>query len=125
MNIASYDEIAEWYDEFVRRDAFPGGIALLGVFELLGNVHGKNICDLACGQGIVARQLAQQGSQVTGVDISTKLLELARREEMAEPRGIVYVQDDAQSLNSLVDASFDMVLCNLALMDIPNIGAVF
>ncbi|MGF1472164.1 MAG: methyltransferase domain-containing protein [Rubrobacteraceae bacterium] len=30
---------------------------------------GLRVCDLACGQGIAARQLAKQGARVVGVDI--------------------------------------------------------
>lgn len=123
MSIARYDEIAEWYDEIIRNDTFPGSIALPGVFELLGDVRGRQLCDLACGQGVVARLLAKRGAKVVGIDTSAKLLEIAQRDESIEPLGIAYVQDDAQSLKTLADATFDSVLCNLALMDIPDIGA--
>jgi len=125
MTPARYDEIAEWYDESVRRKTLLHDLVIPSLFELMGDVQGKHICDLACGQGIVARQLAKRGALVVGVDISAKLLEVARCDEANEPSGIIYLQNDAQSLAGLEDASFDGVLCNLALMDIPDLHAAF
>lgn len=125
MTKARYDGIAEWYDESVRKGSLTHDILLPSLFALIGNVEGKRICDLACGQGVIARQLAKQGALVVGVDISEKLLEVARRDEEIEPSGIIYVQDDAQSLTSLRDATFDGVVCNLALMDIQDFSETF
>jgi hypothetical protein len=55
-----------------------------------------------------------------GVDLSAKLLEIARAEG---PPGIAYVCDDAQTLAAVNDAAFDGVVCNLSLMDIPDLRA--
>src|SRR5205814_1011030 len=40
-----------------------------------------------------------------------------------QPRGIAYVQGDAQRLDGVGDAGFDGVVCKMALMDIPDLGA--
>jgi 2-polyprenyl-3-methyl-5-hydroxy-6-metoxy-1,4-benzoquinol methylase len=125
MTQSRYDKIAEWYDESVRKGWLTHDIVLPDLFALIGDVGGKRICDLACGQGIIARQMARQGAFVVGVDISTKLLEVAKREEDVEPLGITYLQDDAQSLTGLEDDRFDGVVCNLALMDILDLSATF
>ena len=60
MTSAKYDEVAEWYDESVRRKTLLHDLVIPSLFELMGDVQGKHTCDLACGQGIVARQLARQ-----------------------------------------------------------------
>ena len=123
--MASYDTIATWYDESVRTGSLMHDVVMPVLFELLGDCRGKHVCDLACGQGIVARELARRGATVTGVDIADKLLEMARFEEVREPLGISYSHEDAQVLEGLQDASFDAVVCNMALMDIPDIRATF
>jgi ubiquinone/menaquinone biosynthesis C-methylase UbiE len=118
-----YDAIAAWYDEGIRRGGSIHEFVLPGLFELIGNTRGSKICDLACGQGVLARRLARQGAHVVGVDLSHALLQIAHREEHADPLGITYLHDDAQHLHRLADATFDGVVCNLALMDIaylPN-----
>jgi SAM-dependent methyltransferase len=93
------------------------------VLELLGD--GDDVLDLACGQGVLARELARSGRKVVGVDISAELIRLAREEEVREPLGIRYLVDDATTLAQLADASFDGVACNLALTDIDDLDSTF
>jgi len=123
--MSSYDEIAEWYDQSVRAGSLLHELVEPTLFALMGDVSGRRICDLACGQGIIARKIAQRGASVVGIDLSTKLLEIARREEQDKPLGIVYIHDDVQTLSTLKDAEFDGAVCNMALMDIPDIKATF
>jgi 2-polyprenyl-3-methyl-5-hydroxy-6-metoxy-1,4-benzoquinol methylase len=61
----------------------------------MGEIAGQRICDLACGQGRVARHLADLGARVVGIDLSAKLLAIARCSEESEPRGIEYVEASA------------------------------
>lgn len=124
MSRAAYDEIAGWYDEAVRKGPltpFHEWIVPI-LLDLADEVRGSRVCDLACGQGIVARRVAARGSSVVGVDISGKLLDLARRYEREEPLGISYLIDDARILGGLPDAGFDGVVCNMSLMDIPDLA---
>jgi len=79
VNHASYDGIAEWYDSYLRENPIYHEIVLPTLLELAGEVNGQAICDLACGQGWIARELARRGAQVTGVDLAEQLLVLARR----------------------------------------------
>lgn len=118
--MSPYDDIAEWYDGWVGEEVGQDPYFLL-VQALLGEVVGQRICDLACGQGRVARHLTDLGAQVVGVDLSARLLAIGRRHEVTEPRGVGYVQDDAQSLASIADDAFAGVICNMALMDVPNL----
>lgn len=121
MSASAYDEIAEWYDTWVGGGLSGGDQYFSAVQALLGDVSGLRVCDLACGQGKATRYLADQGAQVVGVDVSLKMLEIARRYEAAEPRGITYVQADVERPDALDGETFDGVVCNMALMDIPNL----
>jgi ubiquinone/menaquinone biosynthesis C-methylase UbiE len=120
-----YDRIAAWYDALVRSDSLAGSGMLHCLFDLVGEVDGLRICDLACGQGHITRELSRRGAQVVGVDLSSELIQIARRDETVEPLGIIYVIDDAQTLGTLPDEDFDGVVCNLALMDIPELESTF
>jgi 2-polyprenyl-3-methyl-5-hydroxy-6-metoxy-1,4-benzoquinol methylase len=117
----TYDDIAEWYDHWVGTHSMNEDPFFPAVESFMGEVAGKRICDLACGQGRVARQLADRGASVVGIDLSTKLLAIARCHEETDPRGIEYVQADAQRLDDKVFGLFDGVVCFLALMDIPDL----
>lgn len=121
MTISAYDEIAEWYDRWLGTHAMPDDPYFPAAEALMGALAGQRICDLACGQGRVARYLADRGAQVVGVDLSAKLLAIARHHEASEPRGITYLHADARRLNGVADASFDGVLCFMALMDIAEL----
>ncbi|MCI0396893.1 MAG: class I SAM-dependent methyltransferase, partial [Chloroflexi bacterium] len=122
---ASYDQIASWYEEQVRSNSLADSMAIPHLFDLLGDVEHLDICDLACGQGKVARQLAERGARVVGVDLSAGLLEIARRYEAERPLGITYLQGNAERLARLDEATFDGVVCHMALMDIPGLEATF
>jgi ubiquinone/menaquinone biosynthesis C-methylase UbiE len=86
-------------------------------------VSGLDVCDLGCGEGHLSRLLASHARSVTGIDISAQLLAEAQRQTAAE--NVRFVQDDAQQLSTQPDAAFDLVICNLALMDIPDLNAVY
>ena len=123
-HIQGYDGIAEWYDQCVRARTMLHDTVIDTLLSLAEEVRGLNLCDLACGQGVVAREVAKGGvASVCGVDLSSKLLDIAREEESREPLGIVYVHEDAQLLSSFSDGLFDGILCNLALMDIADLAA--
>ena len=121
MTITPYDRIADWYDNIVRTSWGNHEDELPLLSELVGDIKGKDICDLACGQGSITRRLAQAGARVVGVDISERLLEFAKKDEEAEPLGIRYIQDDAQHLDTLPDQSFDGVVCTWSLIDIEDL----
>ncbi|MBP1916712.1 ubiquinone/menaquinone biosynthesis C-methylase UbiE [Lederbergia galactosidilyticus] len=79
------------------------------------------ICDLGCGQGELSFRLSKLGAAVTGIDVSDKLLELARNKSGA----IKWVCDDAMKLKQIADNSFDVAISNLMLMDVPDFQSVF
>lgn len=123
MPIATYDTIAHWYDQQLRQGSAVHDLLLPDLLDLMADVQGRAVCDLACGQGVIARLLARRGAHVTGIDLAPAMLALAAQYEAAEPLGIAYQQDDAQALRAVSDASFDGVLCVLALVDIPDLAA--
>jgi ubiquinone/menaquinone biosynthesis C-methylase UbiE len=51
------------------------------------------------------------------------MIAAARRHEADEPLGIEYLVEDAATLRALPTAAFDLVTCQLGLMDIPDLTA--
>lgn len=125
MPDSRYDAIAGWYDVSVRSSGSLAERVAGHVIDMAADVAGQEVCDLACGQGLVARHLARRGARAVGIDLSPRLLEFARQEEAAEPLGIEYRLGDAQALDGIPADAFDGVTCSLALMDIPDLAAVF
>ena len=118
----SWSDIADWYDELLVAGSGPHEHALMCLDRLLPPiVEGTDALDVACGQGIVTRHLAGLGAKVTGTDYSSGMLANARRHDAPAP--IAWVQADAQDLEPFDDESFDLVTCQLALMDIADLDA--
>jgi ubiquinone/menaquinone biosynthesis C-methylase UbiE len=124
MHEVGWSEIAEWYDEHVGSGHTPHGLAAETVLALAGDVRDLRVLDVGCGQGSATRALAGAGAITTGADATREMLAAARRHEGDQPLGISYVLADAQTLAPLADESFDLVTCQLALMDIPDLDAV-
>lgn len=118
----SWSDVAAWYDQLLERGSGPHETAVVCLLQLAGDIAGSVILDTACGQGLATRALAAAGSNVTGVDSSPAMIDLARaRTDPSD--AITYRVDDAQTLASCADREFDGVTCQLGLMDIPDLSA--
>jgi 2-polyprenyl-3-methyl-5-hydroxy-6-metoxy-1,4-benzoquinol methylase len=81
--------------------------------SLVPDVDGKRVLDLGCGAGQLARHLATQGArEVIAVDVSEKMLDLARR-EWAHPN-VAYRRDAIEDVR-FPDGRFELVVSALAL----------
>jgi SAM-dependent methyltransferase len=98
---AKYDRIAEKYAAafFDELDKKPFDRALLDRFAAAVAGRGR-VCDVGCGPGHVGRYLAARGVDVFGLDLSPRMVELARR---LNP-GLGFEQGDVLAL-ALSDAS--------------------
>ena len=95
VSLQTYDTIAEQYRDS-KLLAFRHFIERYTLMELLGDLHDQTVLDMACGEGVYARQFRQAGAaEVTGVDISSAMVSLAEAQERAKPIGCRYVCADA------------------------------
>jgi ubiquinone/menaquinone biosynthesis C-methylase UbiE len=129
MNETIYDTHVQFYLDFVDRSlADQNGLwhVLLSRFkELLGDrLKGTRVCDIACGEGYLSRFLAQLGPrEVVGMDISAALIDAATRR--GNSANLSFRVDDAQHLRTFTDASIDIAVSQMALMDIPDHRSMF
>jgi SAM-dependent methyltransferase len=90
--------------------------------EAGGVAPARSVLDVACGTGIVARTAAELTATpegIVGLDLNDAMLTVARR---IRP-DIEWRQGDAGAL-PFADRSFDVVLCQMALMFMPDRAAV-
>src|SRR5215207_6283377 len=94
-----------WKDHIRNRpeaDLFRKYVLHPMLFHLIGDIKGKNVLDAGCGEGYLSRIMANMGAgKVTGIDISEKMLEMAREEEQKNPQNIVYQKATLTNLSEL------------------------
>ena len=79
------------------------------LMALVGDLAGKSVVDLACGEGHYTRSLKQLGAKrVLGVDLSERMIDLARQQESDHPLGIEYTVGDAMRLQ--FSETFDLAV---------------
>ena len=111
-----YDD-AGFFAGYSRLERFGGGWEHAAEHDdlvaLLPDVTGRRVLDLGCGAGQLAQYLAtREAAEVIGVDVSERMLELART-RWAHPR--VRYQRMAIEDASFTAARFDLVVSVLAL----------
>lgn len=108
-----YNQIAAEYKKS-KQQPWRLHIEHYTLFQLAGDLKGKSVLDLACGEGFYTRFLKQGGTARTvGVDISQKMIELARAQEAQQPLGIEYVIQDVRALQ--LNETFDLVVAGYLL----------
>lgn len=98
------------------------------VERLLALKPGETVLDMACGNGIFSRRMAELGTYVVASDFSPKLIELARARTTEHADRIEYHVADATcegQLLALGERRFDAAVCNMALMDMPVIEPLY
>jgi ubiquinone/menaquinone biosynthesis C-methylase UbiE len=88
--------------------------------EAVGPRPGQRWLDLACGAGHVAELAAGGGATVTGIDISPRLIEVAKERASAGGFQIDYRLGDVEHLVGIDDASFDVVSSSVGVIFAPD-----
>ncbi len=79
-------------------------------------LKGKRILDIGCGTGIWAEYFYRKGAEVYGIDISEKMLEMARKRV---PKGKFYLGDVTKI--PFQNEFFDIVFCSLVLSHVKDL----
>jgi ubiquinone/menaquinone biosynthesis C-methylase UbiE len=110
-----WDRLAPRYDEKVR---LPERLLFAGGREWVCSRARGEVLEVSIGTGR-SLPLYPPGVRLTAVDISGKMLEIARARAAELGRDAELRVGDAQALE-LCDAAFDTVVCTLALCSIPD-----
>ena len=124
MKKSPYDN-ETFFEKYSQMDRSRLGLAGAGEWEslepLLPDFAGKRVLDLGCGYGWHCIYAAEHGAaSVTGVDLSEKMLAVAR-EKTAAPQ-VTYLRGDMGAVE-FPPESFDVVLSSLAIHYLPSFGS--
>lgn len=111
-----------WDERMADGNEFFTILVWPAVEQLLRPATGQHILDIACGNGVTSRRLAQAGARVTAFDFSEEMISLAQKRSSGD-LSIEYRVADATDANALLGCgvgTFDSALCNMALMDLAD-----
>jgi ubiquinone/menaquinone biosynthesis C-methylase UbiE len=120
----SWSQVAGWYDQLVGDSGseYHQKVVLPGVLRLLALQPNERAIDIACGQGVLCRLLAERGIETTGIDASEEMIAAARARG---PGNIRYQVADAGRPDGVPAASFQAAACVLAIQNIHPVPPVF
>jgi ubiquinone/menaquinone biosynthesis C-methylase UbiE len=118
---AQYDAIAREYQR-TKESPLRRYVEAYSFMQMAGDVAGRRVLDLACGEGFYSRLLKRAGAEtVTGVDISAGMIDLAEQLERDEPLGIDYLCRDVAQLDEPgALGRYDLVTAAYLLHYAPN-----
>ena len=102
------------------------------LWKFIDTLDNQVVLDAGCGNGYFSIKLVQEtrARRVLGVDLSSKLIELARLNadrrliDEDQKKRIDFRQESITELTSIENESVDLIIANYVLMDTPNLDQV-
>jgi ubiquinone/menaquinone biosynthesis C-methylase UbiE len=94
------------------------------ILRMIGEVDGKKILDIGCGDGKLATELVPRGGSVTAIDASQDMIDAARRRADESDISLELHVASAQSL-PFPDARFDLVVAVTILCFVDDAKPAF
>lgn len=106
MTKLQYNTISEEYSKMLGD--VKKYILVPTFLKIVGKIKNKSVMDLGCGSGFFTRILAKlKPNKIIGVDISSKLIEIAISIENRDKFGIKYIVSDVLKLK--INKTFDLI----------------
>src|SRR3954464_10461412 len=116
----SWDNAADAWVEHAAGAHYQKLFVQPRMLALAGDVAGRLVLDLGCGEGSYSRELVRRGARVTGVDGSARLVEVARERTAAAGLDIAYHCLNASALHGIGDATFDLIVASMVMMNVED-----
>jgi SAM-dependent methyltransferase len=120
----TFDERAEWFDH--HYEATRGRVRATLVLERLGATlppPPATVLDVGGGSGVIAVPLAERGYDVTLLDPSPAMLELARGRACDADAEMRFVEGGVERIAERAPGPFDAVCCHAVLMYLEDPAA--
>jgi 2-polyprenyl-6-hydroxyphenyl methylase/3-demethylubiquinone-9 3-methyltransferase len=127
QELAKFSELAHrWWDpESEFRPLHQINPLRLEWIDELAGLRGKQVLDVGCGGGILAEAMARRAQAVTGIDLATRPLGVARLHALeAGVTNVDYREVAAETLAAQSPGSFDVVTCMEMLEHVPAPASV-
>ena len=108
-----YDAMGPAYADDVRTHPVNAAYERPAMLTMAGDVRRKRVLDVGCAAGGLSALLMDRGADVVGIDVSERMVEIARRD--LGGRAEFRVADAGRPMPVLADESFDLVTASLVL----------
>jgi ubiquinone/menaquinone biosynthesis C-methylase UbiE len=110
-----HSQWAESAQDWIEADqSIRTGMLDRWMLDSLGDVSGKSVIDIGCGEGRFSRLLSERGATVTGVDLTEAFIERARSTSSHE----TYLLGNAETLHGIENDAFDIAVSYIVLVDL-------
>ena len=118
-NSTSWGGVADWYHEMLSSgDTYQGKVILPNLARILELKKGERVLDAACGEGFFTRALAESGAEIVGVDISSELINMAKK---LSPKKAFFTAP-MEDMSFAKNESFDKAFSVLSLQNIEHVS---
>ncbi|QLB16769.1 bifunctional 3-demethylubiquinol 3-O-methyltransferase/2-polyprenyl-6-hydroxyphenol methylase [Mannheimia varigena] len=99
-------------------------LRLAYILDKSNGLFGKKVLDVGCGGGILSEAMAKQGAIVTGIDMTTEPLEIAKQHAKQSCLEIDYqqttIEDFLEKMTACNAEKFDVITCMEMLEHVPD-----
>jgi 2-polyprenyl-3-methyl-5-hydroxy-6-metoxy-1,4-benzoquinol methylase len=118
--------LAESYQIFREESGtYNDLVEVPAMLDLIGDIKGKRVLDAGCGHGYYSLLLAKKGAIVTGIDISEKNIELAKKNASNTSVNCQFLVCDMQDLSIFDSDTFDLVTSSIVVGYLDDLKKAF
>ncbi|MFD2446133.1 class I SAM-dependent DNA methyltransferase [Bacillus sp. CGMCC 1.16607] len=108
----TYERFAYLYDQLMEDMPYEKWVELTDYYGKKHQITGKKLLDLACGTGELSYRFASSGYEVTGIDLSSDMLAIAKAKTEEAGFHIPFYQQNMAELEGLETFDYITIFCD-------------
>ncbi|MBK9750085.1 MAG: class I SAM-dependent methyltransferase [Chloroflexi bacterium] len=121
-----WNSLSKWYDGWVgdAGSRYHQEIGIPRILSATNVVAGKRILDVGCGQGVLAPYVIAEGGVYVGIDVSHRLIEIARTRHPDMGQFVVADAARLELTEAIERMKFDVAIFLLSIQDMNPLDEV-
>lgn len=115
-----YDTYGEYFAQLEENNPDRKNLSEI-LYSMVGDIRGKKILDAGCGVGNDCKMLSENGAKVVGIDISQKMIDLAK--ERCRDYDVEFYLNDMER-TEFPDSEFDIAISAFSILYKENLKGI-